>query len=64
MLVHFGVQPGLRLGRKHVAWYSHGLHGSAEFRAAVMRCDDVASVRRLIDEFYDPRMQAPEALAA
>ena len=22
MLAHFGVQPGLRLGRKHVAWYS------------------------------------------
>jgi tRNA-dihydrouridine synthase B len=64
MLVHFGVQPGLRLGRKHVAWYSKGLHGSAEFRADVMRCDDVASVRRLIDAFYDKRMQAPEALAA
>ncbi len=43
---HFGIQPGLRLGRKHVAWYSRGLHGSAEFRAAVMRCDDVPAVRR------------------
>ena len=64
MLEHFGIQPGLRLGRKHVAWYSRGLHGSAEFRAAVMRCDDVASVRGLIDAFYDRRMQAPEALAA
>ncbi len=64
MLMHFGVQPGLRLGRKHVAWYSRGLHGSAEFRAAIMRCDDVPSVRTLIDEFYDKRMQAPEALAA
>ncbi len=27
----FRVQPGLRLARKHVAWYSRGLHGSAEF---------------------------------
>ena len=64
MLAHFGVQPGLRLGRKHVAWYSRGLHGSAEFRAAVMRCDDVAAVRSLIDAFYDRLLQAPEALAA
>ena len=24
-----------------------------------MRCDDVPAVRRLIDEFYDARMQAP-----
>ena len=54
MLAHFGVQPGLRLARKHVAWYSRGLHGSAEFRAAVMRCDDVASVLALVDAFYDP----------
>ena len=64
MLTHFGVQPGLRLGRKHVAWYSRGLHGSAEFRATVMRCDDVASVRALIDSFYDPLIHEPVALAA
>ena len=64
MLVHFGIQPGLRLGRKHVAWYSKGLHGSAEFRAAVMRCDDVASVLGLIDEFYDPMIDAPPAVPA
>ena len=64
MLAHFGTQPGLRLGRKHVAWYSRGLHGSAEFRAAVMRCDDVAGVLHLIDAFYDPLIGAPVALAA
>ena len=54
MLAHFGVQPGLRLGRKHVAWYSRGLHGSAEFRAAVMRCDDVPAVLELIDRLLRP----------
>ncbi len=64
MLAHFGTQPGLRLGRKHVAWYSRGLHGSAEFRASVMGCDDVAAVLRLIDVFYDPLIEAPIALAA
>src|ERR1700733_8629876 len=53
ILAHFGVQPGLRLARKHVAGYSRGLPGSAEFRAAVMRCDDVPSVLALIDAFYD-----------
>jgi len=66
MLSHFGVQPGLRLARKHVAWYSRGLHGSAEFRAAVMRCDDVASVLALVDSFYDPLIDQslPAAIAA
>lgn len=68
ILAHFGVQPGLRLARKHVAWYSRGLYGSAEFRAAVMRCDDVQSVLALIDAFYDPLIASPpgtaQALAA
>jgi tRNA-dihydrouridine synthase B len=59
ILAHFGTQPGLRLARKHVAWYSRGLYGSAEFRAAVMRCDDVPSVLALIDSFYDPLIAAP-----
>jgi tRNA-dihydrouridine synthase B len=65
ILAHFGIQPGLRLARKHVAWYSRGLHGSAEFRAAVMRCDDVPSVLRLVDSFYDPLIDAArQAIAA
>ena len=54
MLSHFGNHAGLRLARKHVAWYSRGLPGSAEFRAAVMRLDDAGAVLRLIDGFFDP----------
>ena len=34
MLAHFGTDAGLRLARKHLSWYSRGLPGSAEFRAA------------------------------
>ena len=64
MLIHFGEIPGLRLGRKHVAWYSRGLHGSAEFRAAIMRCETVTSVLHLIDGFYDPLIDSATALAA
>jgi len=65
ILAHFGTEPGLRLARKHVAWYSRGLHGSAEFRAAVMQRTDVPAVERLIDAFYDPLLErAPDALAA
>jgi tRNA-dihydrouridine synthase B len=55
---HFGDGPGVRLGRKHVAWYSHGLHGSAAFRAQVNRLDDAIEVERLIDDFYDPLIAA------
>jgi tRNA-dihydrouridine synthase B len=58
MLAHFGIDAGLRLARKHVAWYSRGLPGSAEFRAAVMRLSDAPSVVALIHRFYDPLIQA------
>jgi tRNA-dihydrouridine synthase B len=54
MLVHYGTEVGLRIARKHVAWYSKGLPGSAEFRAAVNETVDVARVRRLIRSFYEP----------
>ena len=57
MLEHYGVAVGVRIARKHVAWYSKGLPGSAEFRAAVNRSDDVAQVKALIRGFYAPLLE-------
>jgi len=57
MLEHHGRHPGLRLARKHVAWYSKGLPGSAEFRAEVNRLDDADVVIALIRRFYDPLVE-------
>ncbi len=54
MLVHYGTEPGLRAARKHIAWYSRGLPGSAPFRAEIMRLADPTLVRDRIDRFYDP----------
>jgi tRNA-dihydrouridine synthase B len=54
MLVHYGTEVGARIARKHVAWYSKGLPGSAEFRAAINGTVDVAGVRYLIRSFYEP----------
>jgi tRNA-dihydrouridine synthase B len=51
---YFGEGPGVRLGRKHVAWYSQGLRGSAAFRAAMNRMDDGNAVETLVHQFYDP----------
>ncbi len=55
---HFGEQAGVRLARKHVAWYSAGLRGSAAFRAQMNRLDNAADVLALIDAFYDPLIDA------
>src|SRR5438132_2017123 len=54
MLLHYGTEVGSRIARKHVAWYSKGLPGSAEFRAAVNETTDPVRVRRLIRSFYEP----------
>jgi nifR3 family TIM-barrel protein len=57
MLTHHGRDPGLRLARKHVAWYSKGLPGSAEFRAEVNRLHEVEAVLDLIRRFYEPLIE-------
>ena len=56
MLSHYGVDNGCRIARKHIGWYSKGLPGSAEFRAAVNRCDDPAAVKAMIRAFYEPQL--------
>ncbi|WP_237560845.1 tRNA dihydrouridine synthase DusB [Elioraea sp. Yellowstone] len=64
MLAHHGESAGTRLARKHVAWYSKGLPGSAEFRAAVNRAETAAEVEALIDGFYLPLIEAGTERAA
>jgi tRNA-dihydrouridine synthase B len=54
MLVHYGSEVGVRTARKHVGWYSKGLPGSAEFRAAVNQTLEPARVKELIRGFYEP----------
>ena len=54
MLTHYGTEVGSRIARKHIAWYSRGLPGSAEFRAAINQTVDVGPVKALIRSFYEP----------
>jgi tRNA-dihydrouridine synthase B len=62
MLSHYGAEPGLKIARKHIGWYSKGLMGSAEFRGKVNTTDDADAVRRLIRDFYEPLIQRPADL--
>jgi tRNA-dihydrouridine synthase B len=54
MLSHYGIGVGTRIARKHLGWYSKGLYGSSEFRAAVNRCDEPEQVKAMVSEFYMP----------
>jgi len=54
MLSHYGKDAGIRIARKHLGWYSKGLHGSNEFRSTVNQMDEPADVVAAINDFYDP----------
>ena len=61
MLAHYGTHTGLKIARKHVAWYSKGLHGSAEFRTRINQLETPDQVRATIREFYDPLLERQAA---
>jgi tRNA-dihydrouridine synthase B len=54
MLAHYGNETGVNMARKHLGWYTKGLHGSAEFRNAVNQVPDPQDVLRMLDQFYAP----------
>lgn len=44
---------GVRMARKHMAWYSRGLLQSAEYRVKVNQCCDEGEMMALVENFYD-----------
>ena len=54
MLELYGRETGVRMARKHLAWYTRGLHGSAAFRNQVNFIDSADEVVRQLHEFYAP----------
>jgi len=42
------------MARKHIGWYTKGLHGSAEFRNRVNQISDPKTVQAMLAEFYAP----------
>ncbi|HAU21418.1 MAG TPA: tRNA dihydrouridine synthase DusB [Erythrobacter sp.] len=54
MLEHYGRNVGTKVARKHLGWYTKGMHGSAEFRNHVNFIDDPDQVLGEIERFYAP----------
>jgi len=61
MLDHYGVETGVKIARKHIGWYTKGLHGSAEFRNKVNFIDQADQVLGEIDRFYEPLLRRQAA---
>jgi tRNA-dihydrouridine synthase B len=54
MLSHYGAEVGVNMARKHIGWYTKGIHGSADFRNKVNQEPDAGVVLRMLREFYAP----------
>jgi len=54
MLEHYGADVGVKIARKHLGWYTRGLHGSAEFRNKANFIDDPEQVLGELERFYEP----------
>jgi tRNA-dihydrouridine synthase B len=54
MLALYGPEIGVNCARKHVGWYTKGLHGSAEFRNAFNQQPDPRRALAMLRDFYSP----------
>jgi tRNA-dihydrouridine synthase B len=54
MLDHYGEVVGVNCARKHIGWYTKGLHGSADFRNAFNKEADPRQAKAMLRDFYAP----------
>jgi tRNA-dihydrouridine synthase B len=54
MLELYGRENGVNIARKHVGWYTKGLHGSAEFRNAFNKEAEPERALAMLHGFYSP----------
>ncbi len=59
----YGEYTGVRVARKHIAWYSKRQPGGAAFRASINRVESLDEQLRKTHEFFD-RLTAKQELAA
>jgi tRNA-dihydrouridine synthase B len=61
MLAHYGVARGVKVARKHLAWYCAGLPGAAEVRARLFRLEDPKDVVDCLRSFFLPAAERAAA---
>jgi tRNA-dihydrouridine synthase B len=61
MLELYGPVIGANCARKHIGWYTRGLHGSAEFRNAFNQVTEPARAKAMLRDFYAPWIERAAA---
>lgn len=50
---HYGLEVGPRMAKKHMSWYTTGIHGASEFRNHINRISDSKEMRNEIEKFWN-----------
>ena len=58
----YGLETGFRVARKHIAWYTRGLAGSAAFRAHMNQLPSIEQQRQAVNDFFFSLAQQGEHL--
>ena len=58
----YGEYSGCRIARKHIAWYTKGLHASNEFRQAMYAVESTAEQAEITRNYFDHLLQRGERL--
>lgn len=53
LIDYYGDYSGVKMARKHIAWYTKGIRGSAVFRANINRISDKQTAKDEIIKFYE-----------
>ena len=61
MLSHYGAETGVNVARKHIGWYTKGLHGSAEFRNSFNKEGNPDRALSMLRDFYEPYLSKAAA---
>ena len=59
----YGIETGVRVGRKHISWYTRGLIGSAAFRHRMNQLPDIASQQQAVNDFFSGLAEHDEHLS-
>ena len=48
----YGLETGFRVARKHIAWYTRGLVGSASFRHHMNQLPNIEQQMQAVNDFF------------
>lgn len=58
----YGEYSGCRIARKHIAWYTRGLHASNEFRQRMYQVESTHEQAQVVTRYFDQLLEQGERL--